>query len=317
MRYDSLFTQHEFNSQADSKQIHPGAFLIGGLIGIILTSCLLAPWVKRFLMFLGEHSSFFAHLGEYDLHRIMSRIIMIFVILFVLSFRHIIFGSGKVFSVLESTGSDGYLLMAGLMLGIMMLVVQIGFAVFFDARHFYTASFTVSKFLYKLFSAVISASIIGFLEEFIFRGVIFRQLRRKQPLIIAFILSSALYAALHFFKPQDIAGIDQTAPLSGFVVLIEMFKPFASMEFVMEFTGLFLAGLCLAAGYHFSKSLYFSIGMHAGWIIIIKLDGLFVTRTIPEAVTLWGSSNMVGGMVTWGLLGITFVLIAKVFSDWI
>ncbi|MEW6535404.1 MAG: CPBP family intramembrane glutamic endopeptidase [Candidatus Auribacterota bacterium] len=318
MKYTALFNgNREPEQELSPSQPKLGIIIPVGLLGIIIIACLISPWIKQLFLSLAPHSAICSYLAEYELHRILSRVILVLVVLSLIVFRKTLFSSGRAFAPLEGTGSDGYLLMAGFVLGLATLIIQVSGAVIFDARELYFTKFTPVKFLLKGSKALFSCLLIGVLEEFIFRGVVFRQLRRRTPLFVAFAASSALYGLLHFFKPHDLAGLDQTAPLSGFIVVIEMLKPFVSSEFLFEFVGLFIAGMCLAAGYHYSKSLYFSIGLHAGWVFVIKMDGMLVTRTVAEKVIWWGSSNLVGGVFTWALLAVIFALIVKLFSDWI
>ncbi len=276
--------------------------IIFGILGVVFFSCLFAPIVKNILLFTGQQIPAISPISEFEMHRILSRLTMILGALFIILFRKRLFRTGSTFTVLKPQKKDSFFYSTGFLLGVLTLAVQIAFAITFEARELFFSDETLLKFLKKASKAVFTASLIGFIEEFFFRGILFNSFKKRFNLWKALFLSSFLYAIMHFFKPKEITGLDQTAILSGFVVLGEMLKPFSSPDFLSKCIGLFLTGFCLAYGYHRTKSLYFSIGLHAGWVFIIKVDGTMVTRTIQEQRVWWGSSQLVGGVYTWVLL---------------
>ena len=50
-----------------------------------------------------------------------------------------------------------------------------------------------------VFGVVLAVGVAPFLEEFLFRGLLFRGMRRMAPFAVAAVLSSALFTALHFY----------------------------------------------------------------------------------------------------------------------
>ena len=283
--------------------------IFSGVLSVIFFSCLFAPIVKKLLLVAGQQIPAFASFSEFEMHRILSRLIMILSAIFVIIFRKRLFQTGSAFTVLKPKKGDGFFYSTGFMLGIVTLTIQIIFAISFDARELFLSDETFLRFTRKAYKAVFTASLIGFIEEFFFRGILFNSFKKRFKLWQAFFLSSFLYAIMHFFKPKEITGVDQTYIFSGFMVLAHMLKPFASPDFLFKCTGLFLTGFCLAYAYHRTKSLYFSMGLHAGWVFIIKVDGSMVTRTIPEQTVWWGRSQLVGGVYTWILLILIALLI--------
>jgi len=92
---------------------------------------------------------------------------------------------------------------------------------------------------------------IALVEELLFRNFIFRKLNEKYKAIPAFCFSSYIYAQLHFLR-FDLNFI----------------------EIILPLIGLFFVGILLS--YLFVKySLWFSIGVHTIWIILIS----FTTQT--------------------------------------
>ncbi len=273
-----------------------------GIPALIFMGCVLAPLMKRLFISLAPNYSFFDTLARYELYRILSRILMVLTLIYLIGFRKTLFSGSDTSGLLKVSSLSARLFVAGFMLGIATLLIQVGCAVFFGARTLFFYKFTWAKFVAKSVKAFFSASLIGLIEEFVFRGILFGYFKRHLPLIMAFLLSSLIYSAAHFFQPKDMIPIDETSLLSGFVIFAHIIKPVLSPEVIMRSIGLVLVGLCLASGYYFTRSLYFSIGLHAGWVFVIKVDGIMVTRTMPDRIFLWGSSNIVGGISTWIML---------------
>jgi membrane protease YdiL (CAAX protease family) len=78
--------------------------------------------------------------------------------------------------------------------------------------------------------------------------------------------------------------------------------------FVPAFFSLVLAGTLLGLAYQRTGNLYFSIGLHAGWIFWLKTYGAF-TASAPHATTcFWGTGKMVDGWLAFVVLAATLAL---------
>jgi hypothetical protein len=75
-----------------------------------------------------------------------------------------------------------------------------------------------------------------------------------------------------------------------------MLSGFAEVgRLVPGFCTLTVAGLILGFAYYQTRTLYFSIGLHAGWIFWLKFYGL-LTNSQPGASTwFWGTSKLIDG----------------------
>ncbi len=290
-------------------QRHPVFICIIGVMAVVLLSAFLAPLVKWFFLLFSPYCAVCSSLSEYELHRVLSRIFMIGIFLFLFLFRKLLFVGKGLFAPVYFQSGAGKWFLIGFALGVATLALQVLLAVIFDARSVNVAGFEWGRFAQKALKAFFSASLIGVIEEFIFRGVLYGKINRARSFWMALLISSLIYSTAHFFRPKDIAPIDNLTIWSGFVVLGQILTPFAEPDFIYEAVGLFLVGVCLVFAYRYSKSLYFAIGLHAGWVFVIKMDGMFVARTLPDLISLWGSSNIVGGIYTWLLLVIIAVFI--------
>jgi uncharacterized protein len=189
----------------------------------------------------------------------------------------------------------------GLLLGFVSLAVVAGIALGSGNRIF-NQGLTAHKIVGTLFNAIATAASVATLEEILFRGGIFGGLRRIFYWPLALMASSLVYALVHFLQRTEWTGV--VAWNSGLILLPRMLGGFADFyALVPGFFSLTLAGILLGLGYQRTGNLYFSIGLHAGWIFWLKAYGAF-TITPPHAATwFWGTGKMIDGwLALWVLL---------------
>ena len=146
----------------------------------------------------------------------------------------------------------------------------------------------------KILGAVLTALTVAVLEEILFRGALFGALRTAFNWILALVLSSAVYALVHFRENASLTG--PVLWYSGLELLPRMFRGFANwQELVPGFFNLTLAGALLALAYQRTGNLYFSIGLHAGWIFWLKSYGIFTHQVSGANAWIWGGAKMVDG----------------------
>jgi membrane protease YdiL (CAAX protease family) len=143
---------------------------------------------------------------------------------------------------------------------------------------------------------------VATLEEILFRGGIFGGLRRIFIWPLALMASSLIYAVVHFLQRAEWPGA--VTWNSGLILLPRMLGGFLDFyALVPGFFSLTLAGILLGLAYQRTGNLYFSIGLHAGWIFWLKVYGAF-TASAPHAATwFWGTGKMIDGwLALWVLL---------------
>ena len=197
-------------------------------------------------------------------------------------------------------------LCAGFVLGFISLAALAGLALAGGGRAF-QSHLQFSQIIETLLSAALTALAVGVLEEILFRGGIFGGLRRVFRWRWALVVSSAIYAIVHFLArtndPQTVAWN------SGFGQLALMLGGFADWQTLIPgFFNLTLAGALLALAYQRTGNLYFSIGLHAGWIFWLKSYGALTTETPHANLWLWGSGRMIDGWVALGVLSLTLIV---------
>lgn len=181
----------------------------------------------------------------------------------------------------------------GLGLGTASVAALIGFEVLAGAREV-SAAPELPGALKRLSAIVGTAAVVSVLEETLFRGVVFGSLKKGWHWTIAMLMSSTLFACLHYLGRAEPA--QQVNWFTGLEMLPQMFRPLLNPAVILPgCLNLTLVGcvLCLAA--HRTGNLMLPIGLHAGWIISIKL-GSWLTKPVADVATyFWGSTRIVDG----------------------
>ena len=155
-----------------------------------------------------------------------------------------------------------------------------------------------------LVPAFFSACFVGILEEWLFRGAITALLTRSYSQPRAIWLCSGIFAAVHFLKPNPAFQIAEVKWYSGWLLIPEMFHQFNEPSLVMGgFGTLLLLGWVLGLAAWRTRSLWMSIGLHAG-VVLLKLS---FTRAFERRShwTPWLGTELQVGLVPVFLLLIT------------
>jgi CAAX protease family protein len=197
-------------------------------------------------------------------------------------------------------------LFGGLLLGFFSLAIVAGMTIGFGDRLF-VQHLTAHKIVGTIFGAIGTAAVVATLEEILFRGGIFGGLRKVTYWPFALIISSAIYAIVHFFQRAEITGAIHWN--SGLILLPQMLRGFADFHaLVPGFFNLALVGILLGLAYQRTGNLYFSIGLHAGWIFWLKTCGAFTTTAPRAAIWFWGSGKMIDGWLVFFVLAVLLLI---------
>lgn len=149
-----------------------------------------------------------------------------------------------------------------------------------------------------MLTGLVGGLLVGFIEETFFRGVMHTGLRRQLPLWQTLTLTSALYAALHFMRPPRMGADDPVDWGTGWQLLAGMFDRFADpLPLLDSFVALFMVGVFLSLVRERTGNIALCIGLHAGWVLVIKLT-LALTATVPGAA-LGFLSGSYDGIIGW------------------
>ena len=123
----------------------------------------------------------------------------------------------------------------GLLFGFLLFTLVVGVAAIADVYNIIGPGGTGA-----LISALIATAILpGFMEELLFRGILFRWLEEFGGSWFALALTSALFGIGHIFNPGATA-------LSSFAIALE-------------------AGVLLGGAYMLTRNLWLAMGLHAAW----------------------------------------------------
>jgi CAAX protease family protein len=194
----------------------------------------------------------------------------------------------------------------GFLLGFLSLAAVVGLALAAGARHF-NAQLPAAQLVEKLSKAALAAMVVAVLEEILFRGALFGSLRRVFHWIFALVSSSMIYAIVHFMERAELH--EPIAWYSGLKLLPLMLRGFGDVHAIIPgFFNLTLAGALLALAYQRTGNLYFSIGLHAGWIFWLKSYGILTAAAPGANGWWWGSSKLIDGWLALPVLAAALLI---------
>jgi membrane protease YdiL (CAAX protease family) len=305
--YELASRETNFNLQP----MRPLRLLLIYLAFVFLGAALLAPWIYLLAQQLANQSSTFAQLANLPFHRYVNRTLLLLAVaglwqflkaLKIRNWNELGFASVKLHWK-KST--------PGFLIGFCSLAIVATLAISFGARAI-DLKHSAASIIANTLGAALTAIVVAVLEEALFRGALFGALRKVYAWPMALIISSAVYAILHFFgKPEPTASINWS---SGFVTLGGMFGGFTNLQtLVPGFINLLIVGLILGFVFQKSGNLYFSIGLHAGWIFWLKSYGLLTNKVPDFSSQFLGSGKMIDGWLATIVLLVVFVFL---FARW-
>jgi membrane protease YdiL (CAAX protease family) len=119
---------------------------------------------------------------------------------------------------------------------------------------------------------LLSAIVIAIVEEAFFRAFILGGLKTDFGNRTALLLSSAIYAVAHLVRSPARFYVSGFVPTAGLSTLAHSLDQLSHANVAIPtLIGLFLLGVALGAAYLVTGSVYFSIGMHCGFVLGAKL----------------------------------------------
>lgn len=259
---------------------------------ILLLSALLAPWLFTFL--------------PYKFEKILNRLVMIFtliaVILFVrvrrlrltdfgLSWRH---DSWRLFVTAFFAGFITLCLLTAMRM--------------LAGETLWASHEWKWRWVLRILKYFGSAVLIATIEEFFFRGFIFSSLKDRfgGKILPSMMLTSLFYSLVHFVSHKNpLIGGEPTFYDSLRLMAVPVTSLMDWRTIAPGAFGLFIFGLLLNELVVRTKSLYPAIGLHAGGVFFVKIDGFFVDPLDTHPL-LFGTNEMIDGLAGW----ISLVLLA-------
>lgn len=189
----------------------------------------------------------------------------------------------------------------GALLGLLIFSLAVGAAAMADVYNIVGAGST-RQLAHDL---VISALVPAFMEEILFRGILFRWIEQFAGSAIALLLTGAFFGLAHLFNPN--------------ATLV------AALGIAVE------AGLLLGAAYMLARNLWLAIGLHAAWnftqgfifdipVSGIPEEGLVTAKLSGPAILSGGGFGLEASlfaMVVATIAGALLLLLAIRRGEWV
>jgi uncharacterized protein len=151
---------------------------------------------------------------------------------------------------------------------------------------------------------VASGISVALLEETVFRGVMHTAVADESGPWAAALLTAPLFAILHFFAKARIPAPD-VGWSSGFHLLSLSFAPLGHPALVLDsFLSWLLVGLILTLTRVLTGNIAAAIGLHAGWVVVLRMLQESTTTGAAAADSPWvGRFDGLLGywMLPWGI----------------
>ena len=160
--------------------------------------------------------------------------------------------------------------LVGFVLGALLLGLHVKLLIGLGVHDFVRERVQFPGLLSILGKALAIGFAIALVEETLFRGALLGILRKRSGPVLAIFASSLYFAALHFIGSQWTTELANVGWDSGFLIALDGFAHLrqAQPDAVLA---LFVAGLLLASiRVIWPGSLAVCMGIHAGWVFIIK-----------------------------------------------
>jgi membrane protease YdiL (CAAX protease family) len=275
------------------------------LVVVFIGGALLAPWLYWLAQTLAPGS----HLAHNPFHRFVDRALLGLALIGIWPLlRNLGVNSWREAGLVKPAAQWKFLL-GGFALGFGSLACAAVIVMAGHGRQFNSA-LTPGQFAGGVAGATGTAIVVAALEEILFRGAIFGGLRKFWDWRTALLVSSMVYAIVHFLQNVDVPG-----PIvwsSGLSLLPQKLHGFLNWQTVLPgFFNLTLVGIILGLAYQRTGNLYCSIGLHAGWIFWLRAYGMLTTPSHGNVNQwLWGTQKLVDGWVTLGVLMVPLLCVA-------
>jgi membrane protease YdiL (CAAX protease family) len=225
--------------------------------------------------------------GAYRLYKVINRCALILMLLGIVPMMRWLKLSAADFGFPANGRQLLHQFSTGFGYGVLVLGVIVFCVITLDIRIIqFDRLLSLDKVLHELSLAIIVSLIVATLEETLFRGFMFGALLKFAGPLYAMTLTALYYAALHFMRSDLTIPADQLSWTSGLVVMFDAFDQVLNPSHLDSFIALFLASIFLTCVRFFVRNgLAYCIGLHAGWVLTIKLTKAF-TELDPAAE--WG-----------------------------
>lgn len=175
---------------------------------------------------------------------------------------------------------------------------------------------SISVAVRKTATWLLTACVIGLVEETLFRGLLYRITRRAMAWPWAAVFVSVLFALLHFARPLHTEGVVYGHWYSGLELLRYTFgeAQLGAARFFPYALTLFFMSLALCVVREVTGHIYVCAGLHAGWVWIIQAhDEWFSAGEAVGAFFLEPDATARSGVACF-LMGVSCLVAIAVFT---
>jgi len=267
------------------------------LLALVALAALLAPQVVLGLRAAGL---------DISVSRIFSRLALVAALLVLIAYRRSILDRVYLRSMWRWDREGRAQLLDGIRYSLGPLLLLSVLMVVLGARDVLPQK--LDRGLLRLPEYLAGAAIIAMLEETVFRGILLGLFLRFCRPAAAIVATSLVFALVHPLNAPDEALFAPTT-FSGFHALIHLLAGFGDPSVLRHMVGYFIVGAILATAAVNTGRLYFSMGLHFGWVFFIKADGVVLSRNETWSSVSFGSNRMVDGVLIWFFLLLVFILV--------
>lgn len=162
--------------------------------------------------------------------------------------------------------------------------------------------------------ALISGLLIGLVEETFFRGMIHAGMRRSMSFWPTALLTGTFYAAVHFIRPAELPAGLEVDLAASVGMLTAGLAHLGDLPVIHDsFLALLMAGIFLSMVRERTGNIFWVIGIHAGWVLVIRLTKLLTDVDYADGLPIWvGNYDGVTGWMAF----IWLALLVLVCSQW-
>jgi uncharacterized protein len=134
---------------------------------------------------------------------------------------------------------------------------------------------------------LLSGIAVALLEETVMRGAMHTAIERESGPWTAALLTAPLFAVVHFFAKARIPA-EELGWGSGFDLLVRSFAPLSHPALVFDsFLSWLLVGLILSLTRVLTGNIAVAIGLHAGWVLVLRMLQEGTSSGHAPAYALW------------------------------
>lgn len=289
--------------------MRPGRVLLIFALTVFVSGALLAPWLYWLAQWGAAHGVVSRAVAQNPFHRFVNRSLLVLALAGIWPLmRALGMRSWKDLGWVSPVG-QGKRMALGFGIGFFSLaalgLVALGCGAW-ELRH----DLEPARVLGKLLGAALSGVVVAVLEETFFRGAVMGALRRFHAATFALVLSSAIYALLHFF--QRPVSPEKVEWFSGLLILPQMMRGFVDVQsLVPGFFNLTIVGIILGLAYQRTGDLYFSMALHGGWVFWLKFWGALAGLRPGANVWFWGTGKLIDGWLSMGVLLVVLTVVMR------